>query len=578
MQLKKTKDVLSAKTWSFAISLVISSSTSFSIDQTDTRPQTNVTSSALVVTAPNINPELKTNSIPAVTNAFGLTLAELWLLVSDRNENLQMRMLEYEVSQRTLKAEKGIFEPSLVGSVDHTDSQRPNNTQQLANLGLLAEPQLNERNTIYEGGIDFLLPTGAKLRTGYTYRDLLNNLQKGKGPEYEMFAGATLIQPLLKNFGPAATLARIRLASIGSEIAFQEYRRQRMLVLAQAEAAYWDLYFMQEQQKYSGESVKTAEKILVDNRARMEVGRGAELDVLQAEAGLALRKTRLNQAGQKVYDGGRKLTSLYSLVSTNLEKIPCAIDQPQSVVDALSNSQDVQMAFQDNPDYRIRLRQAEQEKVRVRYTRNQRLPQLDAKGSYGFNALGTNTISAWDSVERAEYPAWTIGLEMRIPLGGGSKERNEYMAAKLNHQKSIVAIQEAETQILNAIDAARNRVQASWENIGSQQSVAQYHEKLLNAQMDKLSVGAIDSRTVLETEEKLFEARMAMVEILVTYRKALLDLELIRGSYLKLRNMEISPYQLRSKTEDYLRQIKTPKKVIDEFKQQAIADFETGKR
>jgi outer membrane protein TolC len=266
------------------------------------------------------------------------------------------------------------------------------------------------------------------------------------------------------------------------------------------------------------------------------------------------------------------------LVSTNLESIPRAIDIPASVVDELTSSQDVQMAFQDNPDYRIRLRQAEQEQVRVRYTRNQRLPQLDAKASYGFNALGTNVSGAWDNIERAEYPAWSVGVEMRVPLGGGAKEKNEYLAAKLNHQKSLIAIQEAETQILNAIDAARYRVRASFENIASQQSVVQYNEKLLNTQLDKLSVGSIDSRTVLETEEKLFDARMAFVEILVVYRKSLLDLDLIRGSYLKMRNLEISPYQLTSRTEDYLRRLKTPKRVIEEFKQQAISDFEKEKK
>jgi hypothetical protein len=138
-----------------------------------------------------------------------LTLTELRILVSERNENIQMRMLEYEISKRTHRAEKGVFEPQVTGSIEHTDSNRPNNTQQLANLGLLAQSQLSEENTIYEGGLEFLFPTGTKLRAGYVFRDLVNNLQKGNGPEYEMFSGLTLVQPLLKNFGPSATMARI---------------------------------------------------------------------------------------------------------------------------------------------------------------------------------------------------------------------------------------------------------------------------------------------------------------------------------------------------------------------------------
>jgi outer membrane protein len=172
--------------------------------------------------------------------------------VLEQNESLQMRMLDLEISRKVLRAEKGIFEPAVVSSIDYIDNKRPNNIREQRSL---LTSELIERNAIYNGGLEFLSPVGSRFRLGVTLRDLRNNLQRqasifnigtnGVKQEYETFIGLSMVQPLLKNFGVNATTARIRLAAAASDLAFQEYRRQLMLVVARAESAYWDLYLTQ---------------------------------------------------------------------------------------------------------------------------------------------------------------------------------------------------------------------------------------------------------------------------------------------------------------------------------------------
>jgi hypothetical protein len=84
-----------------------------------------------------------------------LTLEETVRRVLDHNESVQMRMLDMEISRRVLRAEKGIFEPAVVSSVDHIDNRPPNNIREQRTL--LTE-ELIERNTIYNGGLEFLSP------------------------------------------------------------------------------------------------------------------------------------------------------------------------------------------------------------------------------------------------------------------------------------------------------------------------------------------------------------------------------------------------------------------------------------
>src|SRR6185436_1253538 len=113
----------------------------------------------------------------SVTNV--MTLKETLQRVLDFNESIQIRILDHEISRKTYEAEKGIYEPAVVGSVDHVDSRRENNVQAQVSL---QSPRFAERNTIYNGGLEFLAPSGAKLRTGVTLRDLQNNLQQERNP------------------------------------------------------------------------------------------------------------------------------------------------------------------------------------------------------------------------------------------------------------------------------------------------------------------------------------------------------------------------------------------------------------
>ena len=111
------------------------------------------------------------------------------------------------------------------------------------------------------------MPTGGKLRFGYTRRDFKNSIDDRYGVERESQSviGASITQPLLKGGGIMTTKAGIQVAEADADIAFQTYRGQMMKVIADAIAAYWDLYLAREKYMIRKESEQNAEKILNDN-------------------------------------------------------------------------------------------------------------------------------------------------------------------------------------------------------------------------------------------------------------------------------------------------------------------------
>lgn len=483
--------------------------------------------------------------------ARGMTLRETLEQVLIHNESLQVKMIDAEIARRQYRAERGIFEPAVVGSYERVDSERENTVEQSLQLfNTTGRTVFNEENDLYNAGLEFLSPVGSRFRLGYNLRKLDNNLNANtRGREYVVTVGATVTQPLLKNAWRTGTMARIRLAAINSDVAFQDYRRQLMLTVSRAEAAYWDLYLTQEQARISEESVRLAESLLKDNKARLETGKSAELEVMQADAGLALRRTRRNDATQKMTEAATQLSTMFSggaMVGLKAVEAPALREVPLDYYDSYK------MAYEQNPDYLTRRSQAVAENVRLDFAKNQLLPQLDLKGSYGFNGLGSSPGQGFDDVTASDYPAWSVGVEFRIPVTGGIKERNELRAARLGKDKSIMALREVEVQIGNALHNSILKVRNLRESVESYKSVIDFHEQLLKTQLARLEVGVVDSRAVLETEEKLFEAKVSLLDSTIQYQKGLLELELIKGSTLTDRGLDMTKPELQEMTQRLL--------------------------
>jgi len=490
-------------------------------------------------------------------------------LVLERNESLHARVLEFEINQKRFQAERGIFEPELVLGYDRVENKRENTAEQRRSSGVLI---FEEENNIYNSGIEALVPTGARVRLGYSLRDLRNNLQdppigsiitNTTGSEYQSFAGISLTQPLLKNGWNNATLANIRLAALASDVAYQAYRRQMMLIISTAEASYWNLFMAQEQVRFFRDSVRLARTLVTDNQARVQAGKAAELEVLEAQAGLALRDSKLVEAEQKYYETAAQLLTLISLASLGAAPTLHALDEPGLSVEVPDFAHSGQAALDLNPDYLTQLKRLKQEDIRVAYAKNQRLPQLDLKGSYGLNGLGNDPAASWDDIEHRSFPSWSAGVELRLPLGGGIKARRELEAARLRKLQALVTLKETETQVLNAVETALRKVGTAAQSAGNYQSVVTFSESLLATEVARLEEGKVSSRRVLEVDAGLFEARNSVVEAKVQYERARLELELVQGTLLHSRNIDLSQKELEHRTRTLLQQAGITERHLD---------------
>lgn len=490
-----------------------------------------------------------------------LTLHDFLQRVLARNESIQVRAIELRITQKKLSGERGIFEPELLLRYDHVENTRQNTAEQRRSTGTLF---FDENNNLYTTGLEMLIPTGGRLRLGYTLNELQNNLQGPPlgvitpyqpGAEWQSFAGINLSQPLLKNAWFPATLANIRLAALAGDVAYQEYRRQMMLVITTAEAAYWNLYLAQEQVRFFRESIQLAEGLVRDNAARLEAGRGSELEIAEATAGLALRRTKLAEAEQKYLDTAAQMSTLVAEALSENTPLFRATSAPGQPGTALQFDESAKVALEMNPDYLGQVKRLQQDDVRLAYAKNQRLPQLDLKASYGLNGLGQDAQNSWSQIESGRFPAWTVGVELRLPLLGGIQVRNELAAVKLRKQQALVSLKEMENQILNAVTISLRKIGSAQDNIRDYEQIVAFNQSLLETELQRQTMGKIDVQRVLNVEAALFDAKNSVVEAKLRYERARLEFELAQGTVLRSRALEVPSQEIEQRTARQLKEV-----------------------
>lgn len=497
------------------------------------------------------------------TDVVELKLDDYIHQVFTHNETVQAQMLETEVDRHKATAEKGIFEPQLELSYTREANARTNNTQEQASEG--GQNFFSERNSIYDGGVEQLIPLGGSVRVGATLSDLNNNinpdgslLTEGTNGnafihQYQSFVGATFTQPLLKGFGVTPTMAAIRVAALDSEIGYQQYRRQLMLTLSRAETAYWNLYFAQEQLRFYDDSVAVAQNVLDDSKQKLNAGQGSELDIMDAQSGLALRQTKRNEAMQSYLDALGMVQSLMGTIpipyedgasSTKLR----AADLPPETNAPVAYSDGYWEAFESNPDFLIQEEKMRQEEVRLGVAKNAMLPELDFKAAYGFNGLGDTPSEAWDVAMTADYPSWSVAFQLTFPLGGNIKGRQLKKAAQLSLQEAYLNVKGVQSEIATHLSISIQKMQSWQQSVQSYETVVHYNDELLKTTLEQLKAGIIDGHKALEVEADLLDSRQSMANALVQYRESIIEVELTEGDLLKRWDMDFSRDELRRQT------------------------------
>jgi outer membrane protein TolC len=329
----------------------------------------------------------------------------------------------------------------------------------------------------------------------------------------------------------------------------------------QAQKTYWDLVFAAEDLKVKERSLELAERTLNENKMKVDIGTLAPIEVKQTESEVANRKQQLIQStGSMILneDSIKKLISsetdpklfLVKLAAQDSPRRPTAVTIP-SLEDA------VRIALENRPELRQAAFELRNRDMDVEYTRNQKLPLLDVTATYTQNGTGgTQTIrnagfggqvidvipggvfDAFGQLFSYNYGGYSLGFNLTVPLNN--------KAAKADYERSLNEKRLSESrrdttqqQILLEVRNALTQIDQAKANIDIARTARELAQERMDAEQTKFNLGTSTLRFVLEEQRNVAQAETSELQSLVTFTKAVVDLDKAMGVTLTKANVQI---------------------------------------
>lgn len=465
-----------------------------------------------------------------------LSLRDLVTQLREVNKDIRSKRAEKSIAATGTQRAAAAFQPMVTLSATDGRNRQPNTYEEK-----LTRDQTNfylRDGQDYTIGLSQLMPSGAKVEAKTTLSRFITNINEKDGrPEgardNRSFWGLTLTQPLAKDGGTAVTRARTVVAELDVAVASHAQEETEASVVAEAALSYYELVLAQHRVSASQEKIRTAERLLVEARALVKQGRLPASDLLEVENSLSRYQAGLSETlqGQR-----ERLNRLQTLLMASEGKIWRAsdglplVDKPGP---GLSNDAALGLALQWRADYLMQKKVIEREGVQLVYAQNQALPRIDLIASYGRNGLAYSASTAFRWGTMSDYPTWSIGVQMQIPLGENKLGRADIEAAQFRRENALLALKALEVQIANDIDTSLQMLASAAERWSHWQDVARREQQQLEVERKRFAAGRSEVREILVREERTINSRLMVLEQQAAHARAQVILESAQGVLLR---------------------------------------------
>ncbi len=462
----------------------------------------------------------------------------------EQNLDLQVQRINPQLRDLDAAAVRANYTPNFTTSFNLVDQTQPPSSLLSGNTS-----QLNTGRSTFDFGINQLtpwIPGGSYQVLFNNGRTTTNNIFTSFDPQLTSNISATYSQPLLRNFKIDGTRQQLLVSQKNREIADTQLQQSIANTVRTVRNAFYDLMYAIGNLGVQRQSLELAQQSLKDNRARVEIGTMAPLDIVQAEAEVATREEAViiaEAAIERQQDAVRALVFNPKSPDFWMARI-----EPTDPVTFLPTTVDIDgavtTALGQRTDLIVARKNIEANDVNIRYFNNQSLPDLNASVNYGAQAIGgvgllrgpssglvpgpivgTLERSYWSTVGQVlggDFPGWTLSLDLTYPVGRSTNEASLARARlqQSQNQRSVAAIElDVATQVR---EAARN-VQTNAKRVDATRSSRALAEKRLEAEEKKYQAGMTSSFFVLTAQRDLNVARNAELLALVEYAKSVVN-------------------------------------------------------
>ncbi|MFQ5780029.1 MAG: TolC family protein, partial [Nitrospiria bacterium] len=352
-----------------------------------------------------------------------LSLAGAIKIALENNVDIQVERENLHLRESGFIFEDSQFDPTL--RLDARSDKIIRSSTSLIELGATTTNEIEQENQRLGTGLKQRLRWGGdydlsleQTRSSATFQD--------PNPTFRGTAVLTLTQPLLQGFGRQVVQGPLRIAQTDIAISRTAFRAKVSTLLFDISSAYWDLVFQKENMKVKQQALQSARQLLEANRAKVELGLLAPIEILVAEAGAASREESVVIAQKEVEDKEDELRQLLNLPEQSMVHPPPLqpTDKPMETRRRIEEGKVLEMALTQRPEIEENRLNLRNRALLVRIAKERLFPSLDFVGRVGLNGLGATYSDEFDQFGTRKFYQWEAGVVLRFPIGNREARAN----------------------------------------------------------------------------------------------------------------------------------------------------------
>jgi outer membrane protein len=486
--------------------------------------------------------------LPAAGPAVSLSADDAVKRALERNLDIQVQRLEPQLLDLQVAALWANYRPNLTSSL-FTQGQTNLPADQLqGGIGASANQIKNDTVQWNGGYTQNIRWGGGALVTNFNNTRLETTQATAlRNPSYNSNFQAQYTQPLMRNFKTDQTRSSLLISQLQAQITDLNLRSTLTITEASVRNAYWDLVFAIENVEAARRNLDLSAKLVSDNKAKVEIGTMAPIDVVQAQAEEANRRQALVLAEATRRTNELALKRLI-VAGTDDDLWNATIeptDRPATTSEAIDLEAAVRNALANRVDIAVAKRTLEQNEIGMKNLHNATLPALDLIGNYNLQGRGGtliqratgggiggdilstvpgNYFDALRSLSTWTAPTWSLRLNLTYPIGQSATEA-AYARAKVQVTQTQAQVRQAELIIATEVTNAALNVRNTLEAVQASAVARELSEQRLQAAQSKFEVGMATNFEVVQAQRDLADARTTELRNTLNYRKAIVDFQ-----------------------------------------------------
>ena len=474
-----------------------------------------------------------------------LTLQEATTRALERNLELAVERLNPQTFDLSLARLRAAYRPTATTTFgQRSQVQAPTST---LNGGTVVD---NDTTTYNAGFIQNVPWFGGNMALLFNNnKQVTSNLFANYNPAFNSNFNATYTQPLLRGFLIDTNRQQLRVTAISREISEIQLRGTIATTLASVRNTYWELLYALEALQVARGSLALAEKLVEDNRTRVEIGTMAPLDVVQAAAEAATRRQTVAQAEATWRTTELALKRL--IVNGTDDPLWRAslnpADRPVFAPEPLDVEGAVRKALENRTDLEQARQQIQSNDLSMRLMRNLTLPALDMTAAYGAQGLGGTQyrrqgsgvtsvivgtlpggyVDAFRTLTARDFPTWNFQLNLTYPVGASAAEAN-YARARVQLSQSTTQMRAMELQVATDVTNAALQVENGLRRYEAASAARSLAQTRLEAEQSRFDVGLSTNFFVVQAQRDLATSQNSELRALLDYRRALVDFQRVQ--------------------------------------------------